>query len=116
MSTVAFGKRRRGGIDDGPDQGSIGATPQPSAPVVHDGSALDLTRLAPPVPNDMAAPIPSLGVSIDTSLGHSASEYNEDVVVGAGDGSQARPGWYPDPAGEKSYRWWDGTGWTTHVD
>lgn len=22
------------------------------------------------------------------------------------------PGWYPDPAGQSHYRWWDGDGWT----
>lgn len=66
----------------------------------------------------MAAPIPALQQQVDTAMGHHASEYVEDaaVEVGAGDGTQARPGWYPDPAGEKSYRWWDGTQWTLHVD
>ncbi|MGY2002021.1 phospholipid scramblase-related protein [Blastococcus sp. SYSU DS1024] len=25
------------------------------------------------------------------------------------------PGWYPDPAGGQGSRWWDGQGWTEHV-
>ncbi len=25
------------------------------------------------------------------------------------------PGWYPDPAGRPGTRWWDGQGWTEHV-
>ncbi|KQS68538.1 phospholipid scramblase-related protein [Modestobacter sp. Leaf380] len=25
------------------------------------------------------------------------------------------PGWYPDPAGTPGTRWWDGNGWTEHV-
>lgn len=25
------------------------------------------------------------------------------------------PGWYPDPAGEKAWRWWDGGRWTEHA-
>ena len=25
------------------------------------------------------------------------------------------PGWYPDPAGQPGTRWWDGHGWTDHV-
>lgn len=30
---------------------------------------------------------------------------------------QPSPGWYPDPAGEATYRWWDGSAWTegTHA-
>ena len=24
-------------------------------------------------------------------------------------------GWYPDPSRQAAYRWWDGTGWTSHV-
>lgn len=27
----------------------------------------------------------------------------------------AAPGWYSDPAGSPSLRWWDGQGWTTHL-
>jgi len=31
---------------------------------------------------------------------------------------QPAPGWYPDPAGQATYRWWDGDGWTegTHAE
>lgn len=25
------------------------------------------------------------------------------------------PGWYPDPSGEKAWRWWDGYDWTAHA-
>ena len=25
------------------------------------------------------------------------------------------PGWYPDPVGQRGTRWWDGQGWTEHV-
>ncbi len=25
------------------------------------------------------------------------------------------PGWYPDPQGQASHRWWDGTRWTDHI-
>jgi superfamily II DNA or RNA helicase len=28
---------------------------------------------------------------------------------------QVPPGWYPDPAGRQSFRWWNGTSWTAHV-
>lgn len=28
---------------------------------------------------------------------------------------QAPPGWYPDPGGAPSYRWWDGREWTFHT-
>lgn len=29
--------------------------------------------------------------------------------------STTPPGWYPDPSGQHGTRWWDGTGWTSHV-
>ena len=29
--------------------------------------------------------------------------------------AQARPGWYADPTGRQSFRWWDGASWTAHV-
>ena len=29
--------------------------------------------------------------------------------------TQPPPGWYPDPAGGAATRWWDGQGWTEHV-
>ncbi|HEY5097961.1 MAG TPA: DUF2510 domain-containing protein, partial [Acidimicrobiales bacterium] len=25
------------------------------------------------------------------------------------------PGWYPDPSGERAWRWWDGARWTAHA-
>jgi hypothetical protein len=27
----------------------------------------------------------------------------------------APPGWYPDPSGAPSWRWWDGRSWTSHI-
>lgn len=112
---VAFGKRRRGSDGDGlrsaaqPEQRG-----QAPGPVTHVGP-VDLSILPHPQPAQMAAPIPALDAVVDTSMGHKNATEADDSV-GAGDGSQARPGWYPDPANEKPYRWWDGTGWTTHVD
>jgi hypothetical protein len=29
--------------------------------------------------------------------------------------STIAPGWYADPVGETSYRYWDGTAWTAHL-
>jgi hypothetical protein len=30
-------------------------------------------------------------------------------------GGPPPPGWYPDPSGEKAWRWWDGVRWTEHA-
>ena len=96
-----------------------------AAPVADDTTSR-LAQLPPPVPVQRAAPIPPLssvgGTSaLDATARHSdgspepAADQLLVDAVGAGDGTQARPGWYPDPAGEADHRWWDGGKWTGHV-
>ena len=93
---------------------------------VADDTTSRLAHLPPPVPVQRAAPIPPLssvgGTSaLDAAARHSdgspemAADHLLVEAVGAGDGTQARPGWYPDPAGEADHRWWDGGKWTDHV-
>ncbi len=99
--------------------------PAAGAPVADDTMSR-LAMLPAPVPVQRAAPIPPLSSAAGTSaLDASArrdgavdsahTEPAHDLAVGAGDGTQARPGWYPDPADEADHRWWDGTKWTTHL-
>lgn len=104
IDSVAFGRRRRGSGDKAPEQQAPALAPQQvtTPPVV------DLSTLPPPHPADMAAPIPPLQGD--------ATAATVAVPIGGGDGTQPRPGWYPDPAGEKPYRWWDGNAWTYHAD
>ena len=92
-----------------------------SAPLADDTMSR-LAQLPPPVPVQRAAPIPPLssagGTSaLDASAQRDAAAADQLLVesIGAGDGTQARPGWYPDPAGEADHRWWDGGKWTAHV-
>ena len=96
-----------------------------AAPVADDTTSR-LAQLPQPVPVQRAAPIPPLssagGTSaLDAAARHAdgSSELAADQLlidaVGAGDGTQARPGWYPDPAAEADHRWWDGTKWTEHL-
>ncbi len=96
-----------------------------AAPVVDDTTSR-LAHLPPPVPVQRAAPIPPLSSAGGTSAldasaqrdaadAAAASDVAQLEAVGAGDGTQARPGWYPDPAGEADHRWWDGGKWTDHL-
>ena len=96
--------------------------PAAVAPVADDSTSR-LAQLPPPVPVQRVAPIPPLssvgGTSpLDATARHtdgSSEPAVDQLLVGAGDGTQARPGWYPDPAGEADHRWWDGGKWTDHI-
>ncbi len=92
-----------------------------------DDTVSRLAQLPAPVPVQRAAPIPPLssagGTSaLDAAARRSDGDTSEPATdqllaesIGAGDGTQARPGWYPDPAGDADHRWWDGTKWTEHL-
>jgi hypothetical protein len=76
--------------------GSRGAWPGDSG--VHPGADSGLgSGLGPALPPDPVAPplrpVTSLPLAAPT----------------------ARPGWYPDPAGESDFRYWDGSAWTAAV-
>jgi hypothetical protein len=90
----------------------------PAAPVAQAPTAptnASLGDLPPPAPTERAAPIPPLSSAEGSSALLATGEVPEVVDMGGGDGTQARPGWYPDPQRGEGHRWWDGKGWTEHL-
>lgn len=104
-------RRRRGPIQERVPESTAAVVPQHA-------SNQQLSHLPPPAPTERAAPIPPLSSAEGSSpllAQGAAGEQTEGRVLGGGDGSQARPGWYPDPQRDEGHRWWDGKGWTDHL-
>jgi hypothetical protein len=49
------------------------------------------------------------------AVGGSAVVEGELVGIGGATPVTAPAGWYPDPGGQASLRWWDGAAWTTNT-